>query len=164
MHKLLILKAALASCLAAINPIQRQRRVEFCNIAEGEHADGVKSYLADASHGSRFLVVKIGTDANHVALAAAADTNILGICTDQPSAAEDLVAVRLIGSGAGTVRVVASAAITAGADVVSAASGKVRTIPGTTGSYFVIGKALEAAAADGDIIQIAPLGYLNRVP
>ena len=52
----------------------------------------------------------------------------------------------------GTTKVVASAAIAIGANVTSTSAGKAVTT--TTDKDIVIGKALEAAAADGDIIEI----------
>lgn len=53
----------------------------------------------------------------------------------------------------GVVKVVASAAIAAGALVVSAAAGKVATIGANTFDKL-IGRALTASAADGDIIEL----------
>ena len=51
----------------------------------------------------------------------------------------------------GTSKAVAGAAITAGAEVASDAAGKVVTAVSTD---FILGKALEAAAADGEIITV----------
>lgn len=53
---------------------------------------------------------------------------------------------------AGTSKVVASAAIAVGANVTTTNAGKAVTT--TTDKDIVIGVALEAAAADGDIIEI----------
>ncbi|MFI8593737.1 capsid cement protein [Microbacterium sp. NPDC078428] len=53
----------------------------------------------------------------------------------------------------GVVKVVASAAISAGGLVVSAADGKVAPIAANTFDKLV-GRALTAAAADGDVIEI----------
>lgn len=136
-------------------------RVEYANIAEGNVA-GKKTYAADAALALRFVAVKIGSDANHVAVAGTADIPI-GICTDNAEAAEDLVNVALLGSASETLKVTASAAIAAGDFVVPAASGKVRTLPGTTGTYYIIGRALQAAGADLDVIEIDPLPTIQRV-
>lgn len=54
----------------------------------------------------------------------------------------------------GTVKVVAAAAISLDAIVYSAASGKVSVSASTA---FPLGIALEAATADGDVIEILPL-------
>jgi hypothetical protein len=51
----------------------------------------------------------------------------------------------------GTVRMVANGAISLGAAVFTAASGKVGPSAATA---FVLGTALEAAAADGDVIEV----------
>lgn len=53
---------------------------------------------------------------------------------------------------AGTTKVVASAAIAIGANVTTTNAGKAVTT--TTDKDVVIGRALQAAAADGDIIEI----------
>ena len=136
-------------------------RVEFANIAEGSVA-GKKTYAADAALAIRFVAVKLGSDANHVAVAGTADIAI-GICTDNAEAAEDLVNVALLGSASETLKVTASAAIAAGDFVVTAANGKVRTLPATTGTYYIIGRALQAAAADLDVIEIDPMPTIQRV-
>ena len=53
---------------------------------------------------------------------------------------------------AGTTKMVASAAISIGDFVTSTAAGKAVTT--TTDKNVVLGRALEAAAADGDIIEV----------
>lgn len=159
--------AALVLALGAIcSSIQRRvtgPRYEFANIAEGTSETGNRTYLADASHSTRHLVVKIGSDANHVALAGTGDIAI-GVTDDQPEAAEDHVNVQLLGAKRGTVLMTASAPISAGDMVVTAASGKIRTLTGLgTGTYYIIGRALEAAGADGDVIQVSPTFPTQRV-
>lgn len=57
-------------------------------------------------------------------------------------------------SKAGTIKVVAAAAISADAIVYSAASGKVSVSASTA---YPLGIAMEAATADGDVIEIMPL-------
>lgn len=137
-------------------------RWEVSNIAEGTSETGNRSYLADAVFSARHLVVKVGSDANHVDLAGTADI-ALGVIDDQADAIDDPVNVQLLGAKRGTVKMTASAAITAGAMVVTAASGKIRTLPGTTGTYYIIGRAREAAGADGDVIEVIPCFPIQRV-
>lgn len=72
-------------------------------------------------------------------------------CVD--GAIGDTVAVALH-SKQGTKKVVASAAISKDAIVYTAAAGKVGASASTA---FPLGIALEAAAADGDVIEIMPL-------
>ncbi len=66
-------------------------------------------------------------------------------------AATDQVAIKAI-SAPGTVKMTASEAITAGANVYAAAAGKVAS----TGT-IIEGQALEAATTDGDIIEVVPI-------
>lgn len=86
-----------------------------------------------------------------VAAAGALDQSF-GTCRHDVLAAGPMT-VRLK-NNAGTVKMVAAAAITAGAYVYGAASGKVSSVANGN----VEGIAREAAAADGDVIEVAPLG------
>lgn len=86
------------------------------------------------------------------ALAGATDQDI-GV-TMQYGVSGDVVAVAYV-SKQGTHKAIAASAITAGSKVHGAASGKVNDTQ-ATGS-FLRGIAMEAAAADGDIIEILPL-------
>ena len=164
MHILALLSIVAVLALvafAAFHAFRPKRRVEFANIGEGQ-VGGKKSYLSDAAITTRYLVVKIGSDANHIALAGTADI-ALGVASDEASAAEELVNVLLLGSQDQTVKVIAAAAITAGDFVVTAASGQVRTLPATTGTYYIIGRALNAAGAQGDTVEIDPSFPIQRV-
>ena len=83
---------------------------------------------------------------------ATAGATVRGIGTaDTPSFADgNIVAVRLL-SAAGTQKMIAAGAITAGANVFAAASGKIAssgTVP--------VGVAMEAASADNDLIEVLP--------
>lgn len=71
----------------------------------------------------------------------------VGVLNNKPDAAGKAAEVDI----AGTTKVVAGAAISAGARVAPMASGKAQTAVST---QFPRGIALEAAAADGDIIEI----------
>ena len=76
----------------------------------------------------------------------------------------DNVAVRLL-SEPGSLEITAAGTITADADVYAAAAGKVQALPSDGGQYKKIGIALEAATADGDIIEVLPyeVGKLENV-
>lgn len=80
--------------------------------------------------------------------AAGATTKALGTLVDESFADGDKVGVRLR-TAAGTHKMVASEAITAGNYVFAAASGKV-----AADGSVVEGIALEAATADGDVIEV----------
>ena len=75
--------------------------------------------------------------------------------TDYAADSGDNVAVRLL-SEAGTIELTAAGVIAADAVVYAAAAGKVSAISTAGGIYKKIGIAIEAATADGDIIEILP--------
>lgn len=83
-------------------------------------------------------------------VAAAADRE-LGTLEERSFADGDVRAVRLR-NAQGTRLMIADAAVVAGADVFTRANGKVGAT--ATGAYRV-GLALTAAAADGDLIEVA---------
>ena len=126
----------------------------LCNIAEGTHEDSVTK-LADAAITTRHLLVKQGSDADHIAVCGAND-DPSGVCDDEPSAAEKEANVNLLGVIHRTVLMVASEAITAGERVFTAASGKVQDEPTDPGTYYCVGRAMTAASADGDEIEVEP--------
>lgn len=126
--------------------IYGRARIIAHNIAEGTHAEA-KTYLTDAAITTRHLLYKVGTDANHIAVCGSTSVP-LGTVDDEATAAEEYVAVQLMGKGS-TKRVVASGAVSAGALVYLGASGKVAS-SGTQ----CIGVALTAASTDGDIIEM----------
>lgn len=80
---------------------------------------------------------------------AGADDVELGTLETASFADGDVRTVNL-NTGQGTVRMIAAAAISAGADVYGAANGKVND----TGGSVYIGVALTAATADGDVIEV----------
>lgn len=138
------------------------REYALANINEGVHDAGRITRKADAAIATRHFLVKVGSDANHIAVAGAADIP-LGVCQDEPSAAEETCTVQLLGSTDRTLLMVASAAIVNDTFVVAAAGAKIRTLPATTGTYYIIGRALQAAAADGDVIEVDPCFPIQRV-
>ena len=98
----------------------------------------------------RFALVKAGTDANSVTVSSGAGDKILGVATDVPDAAGDAINVRLL-NAPGTCLMVAAGTITAADFVQSNGDGAIKTA--TTGGY-VIGIALQAAGAAGDVIEV----------
>jgi hypothetical protein len=159
----IIVACLLLASIALLAWRARKPKVHFANIAEGRRATGNRSYLADAAIATRFFVVKQGSDADHIA-ASAANTDIpLGVCTDEPTAAEESANVAIFGAAQGTIKVVAQAAITAGALVQSNGDGKIITLKATTGTWYILGRAITAAAADGDVIEIAHYVPVQRV-
>lgn len=152
-------KHALSMVLLAIGSLLgfSARREECCNVAStvGTHANGVLPFVAEVTIGTRYLLVQKGTAADGIIINVA-NTRPWGPCLDEPTYDANKVtkaAVALLGSAPGTLKVVASKAIAVGVKVYTTAGGKV-TDTNTAGA-FMIGRAVTAAGADGDIIELA---------
>ncbi len=125
-------------------------------IQEGRTATFIAG--ADLSN-SQYLLVKLGTNENEVALATAATDNIIGVLMDGGKKQGDTVSVGLIPSH-GTFYVKAGAAITKGALLTVNASSKAVTataaaaaaVPTTT----VIGTAINTVAAADSLVAFIP--------
>lgn len=133
----------------------------LANIAEGTH-EGNITKASDVVITERFLLAKIGSAADRVAVCAAVDTPI-GVLTDEAAAVGDLINVALLGSIGTTVRMVASAAIAQGALLEPAAAGRVATLGVSVGTHHVVGRALDAAVNAGDVIEVDPLYFLRVI-
>lgn len=106
-----------------------------------------RTFTAGAAIG-RFIRVKLTS--GKLAVAVAADRDYLGTIEEAAFADLDVRRVRLR-TAQGTAKMVADAAVTLGATVFTRAAGKVGA---TAVGSFIIGVALEAAAADGDVIEV----------
>lgn len=120
---------------------------------QGTH-DNVGSFTAKVAitRNARVAIDTTNSGVPAQVILAGANVPAIGIA-EYDAAIGDIVAVRLY--GAGTMQMIASAAITQGAAVYGAANGKIGT---TATSTTIVGNALEAAGADGDIIHVAPRG------
>lgn len=136
-------------------------RVRLANIAEGTH-DGNITKEVDAAITERFLLAKMGSAANRVAVCGSADTPI-GVITDEAAAVADIVNVALFGSARSTLRMVAGAVIAQGALLEPASNGRVVTLGAGAGTHHVVGRALEAASAAGDVIEVDPHYFLRVI-
>ena len=129
----------------------------------GIHDTGNISFYADAAIGKYKLVVR-GAGANGFAAAdsvkigASATEKPLGVTDDEISTAESVagqkINVKVLGAVRGTVLMTAAAAITQDDYVQSNGDGNVKTAVGTG---YIIGRAMQAAQAEGDIIEVIPL-------
>ena len=104
-----------------------------------------KAILASATLAAYRLITGAGAYAG-----ADANSDVVGV-TQEPAASGAYVPTRFL--TAGTVKLTASGAITANVNVYKAANGKI----GTTNTNKLIGIALEAATADGDVIEVLPV-------
>ncbi|PTY02580.1 hypothetical protein DB346_08510 [Verrucomicrobia bacterium LW23] len=140
---------------------QRRHRPDIiANIGEGVHHGSV-TRKTDAALASRYLLVKPGSDADHVAVTGVSDIPH-GIAQDEATAAEEDVAVNLLGCAKSTQLGVASGTVTVGDLLVPAASGAVRTLPASAGTYYIIGRAL-ATVATTELVEFDPYPPTQRV-
>ena len=120
------------------------------SLTTGKHSRRVFTKKSDAVHTLHNLVVKTGTDADHIAICGKADRP-LGICADAPDAVEYPATVEQF-SGPDTVLGVAAAAVAVGDELYTAANGKVaNAATSSTGATYKVGRALTAAAADEEV-------------
>jgi hypothetical protein len=117
---------------------------------DGTHEAGLTK-KCDAVLSDATLLVKTGTDADHVAVTAAVTDIPLGPIEAATDAIEDNVGILLLGKGR-TKLGIASGAIAVGDRLTPAAAGKVAAY--TSGSACFIGRAL-TAAADGEAVEYA---------
>ena len=136
--------------LAVMSLVGIPEREECSNESStaGTVANGIKPYTAEAAITTRYLLVQKGAADNGVIINSAT-ARPLGVCLDEPLSGNK-TAVALLGSSPGTLKVRANGAIAAGAMVFTTAGGKVGAW--SAGSYLV-GRALTAAAADGDLVE-----------
>ena len=154
---ILMLAACASATFGAFERLFRPRTTfEFANIGEGRHENGHISYTADADHAERYSLVKRGTAATSTAICGAADIPI-GVSFDQPLAGE-LHRVTLW-SGPGTRLMVASAAIAQDALLEPAANGRVATAGTGAGTHWIVGRALTAATAAGQLVEVDAFYY-----
>lgn len=108
-----------------------------------------KTFTADSEVSQYRVVFLTGADVEH-----GADTSG-GVCigaTDRAAGAGESATI-VLANGGGSVSLEASEAISAGDAVYAAADGKIG-VAGTLTNDVLVGYALEAAAADGDVIEV----------
>lgn len=109
---------------------------------------GMKAFEADAAI-SLYARVKLDSDGK-VTTAGLTDKEI-GTAMQEAFASGDVINVRLR-TNSGTHKMIAIEALDAGATVYTEADGKVQDTAQATA--FQVGTALEAATADGDVIEV----------
>lgn len=156
----LLMAAAKASPSGSLKTIRRALGLHvgilrINALTSGIHGTGHKAMRADAALAARHLLVKPGSDDDHFAIGTAADEP-LGVCQDEPGAAEDSANVALLGAVKGTVLMVGSEAISAGESVYAAANGEVQNEPAVVGAYWMVGKAVDDCSGDGNAFEVSP--------
>lgn len=135
---------------AMMSAIRRLRLVANVYDAAVETHDETIRRTNDAAIASRHLLYQQGSTDGGIAVNIAT-TPPLGTVDNIETSTGVGMTVLLLGKG-GTKKMVANAAISAGARVFTAAAGKVSPTHGST--LYQVGIALTAAAADGDIIEV----------
>lgn len=110
--------------------------------------------VAGALDGKEDYLVALGSNDDAVQLAGSGLA--IGAIQSKLQPGDTAVNVRLLGKG-GTVRMIQSGAIAKGARVIAdtAASGQVKALPGTTGTYRVLGIKLSTGnGAANDVIEV----------
>jgi hypothetical protein len=108
--------------------------------------------------GKQDYLVELGTAADSVKLLATAG-NEIGVVRGHSGAGAKSCGVRLLGKD-GTMRVIQSGAIAKGARVVAdgAALGKVKAMPGTSGTYRTLGRKItQGSGSANEVIEIIDL-------
>jgi len=127
------------------------RRPVFANIAQGTHA-GYTTVTAASAFSGKFLLAKANSTPGQVDVCGASDCPV-GVATDEADAGDPL-ALKILGVSPQSVLLTASGAISAGAFLYAAASGKVQGEPTSAGTYYLVGRALTAATGAGDQLEV----------
>ncbi len=151
------LKTAVSRFLRSASQVSnlKSRPLVICaNIAEGTHGDGCISKKADAVIATRNLLVKQGSDVDHIAVTTAASEIAMGVVDDEAAAIEDNVNVQLLGNKQGTILMVSDGTISANDLVTPTTGGKVAKLGTAGGSYYIIGRAMNTASGSGDLVEV----------
>lgn len=125
------------------------------------HPNGLITLIPDVQIATKYLLGKIGSDAQHVDLCGVGDIP-LGVIQDSTdtAGATDLVtglAVAHFGSASATRKVAINSNVAKGDLLVPGAGSYAKTLPtGGQGKFYVFGKALQAGGA-GDVIEFDPI-------
>jgi len=111
-----------------------------------QNDSGFRTFTADGAIAIHALVRQTATGVDTCGIA----HHAIGTATQAALAANDEITVKLI-TASGTHKMIASAALAAGADAFTAASGKVGASASTA---YRVGKVLEAAGANNDVIEV----------
>ncbi|ACB76697.1 hypothetical protein [Opitutus terrae] len=133
--------------------------LHLANIGEGTHPH--PALYTDAAIATRHLLFAVGSDATHIAVAAADDCP-LGTVPDEAGAAEELVEVDLLTNGKPRL-MVASEALAADVDVYTADGGKIQNEPAVAGTCYLVGRTRAAAAGNNSKVEVLPCKPIKLV-
>jgi len=158
------MKKTLLKLLAAVG-ISPRSQTHFANIGEGTYDRGYKPMIADTvwtnpqtatnAAAARFTLVIVGAHPGSCAIGAANTEIPLGITLDQPtdSNLDVPVNVALLGIASGDIRATLGGTVAYGDELQSNGDGTVIKAIVTTGTWYVIGRAMMAGVA-GDVIEV----------
>ena len=156
--------AVIAAILAIVAIITPRRRAIACNavLTPLETSRGTESLDATAAIAFKNAVVtKTGAaDDRHFKAVTLVTDVPYGVLQNDEVAADEVDVIKkgvaIFGLYPESLPAVAAAAIAAGAEVVPdlATPGRVKTLPGAAGTYFVIGRSRFAVAGAGDPVSI----------
>lgn len=135
--------------------------VSLANSARG-FWPGHRGYFSDGLVSRRYLLAKTGSDDRHAAVCGAGDVPI-GVFTDEAEQAGELIDVVLLATASETLLGHAAESIATGSFLVPAASGGLRALPASPGSYYIVGRALQSAEADGRVVFVPSFPTLRVV-
>lgn len=110
---------------------------------------GIPGLVATATLAAKqYHIVKFASTAGEVVIASAATDKIAGVVQNDPIAGQEADVAVL-----GIAKVVAAASVAAGDHITTNTTGRAATT--TTGNNHVLGIALDASSANGDVIRVA---------
>ncbi len=135
-----------------IRPLLKSAWNAVVNPAVGTH-DGSVTRVAENVVPARHLLGKIGASGVDYVEVAGANDLPLYVMTDEAETGDE-VACDILGALGRSALMTASQPIAAGAEIFTAAGGKVQSMPGGFGTFYLVGRALTAAEADGDLLEV----------
>ena len=136
-------------CLSALSGLMAALRPQHLTLANsgfvGVWRDGCKTLPTAAVTTGQHRLLKL-TDTGTTWTQCGTTDIPIAFTEDHSTVAGDLIEGRLLGVYCDTAIGTASGAITANDQLVAGANGTVRTLPATTGTYYIIDRALESAA------------------
>jgi hypothetical protein len=160
--KLKLKLTAMVAALALVaHRIFHRDEIVLANTLVTTLPNGQDTKFADEAIG-RYTLVKAGSDEDHIGVCDSGDVPLGMTGEDSATAAEASVGFEYFGAAKGTRQATASGAITRGQFLVPADNGALRDLPAGAGTYYIVGRALNAPD-DGEIVHFVPCFPIQRV-